>query len=174
MPQNGYVFQRVSEIEQLIDYAVQKSNSDSELDAYMASYISVLISGVVADCIEYLVVERAKRTNDPELQEFVRVSMDRDFRNPNSEAIATLLSKFSSECERQYKSTVPLNSREALGSVIRNRLSLAHSGRNQNDFTINDIRQYFEQIVGILEVVEGILLPPPISQPSLVEAVTPC
>ena len=133
----------------------------------MASYISVLISGVVEDCIEYLVVERARRTNDPELQEFVRASIDRQFRNPNSEAIVAMLGNFSADCQQKFRMTVPLNSREALGSVIRNHLSLAHSGRNQSDFTVNDIKQYFNQIVEILEVVESILLPPRSPHPSL-------
>ena len=91
MPQDGYVFQRVSEIERHIEYAVQKSNSDLELDAFMASHISVLISGVVEDCIEYLVVERAKRTNDPQMEEFVRTSIDRQMRNPISDSISGML-----------------------------------------------------------------------------------
>ncbi len=38
-------------------------------------------------------------------------------------------------------------------------MSLAHQGAPQSNFTVTDIQRYFALIVGIFEVVEGILVP---------------
>jgi hypothetical protein len=158
MPSDTYVAERCSEIEANLDYAVQKSAEDPELGAYLAGYISVIISGVVEDCIEYLVVQRAERANDPELKEFVRNSIGQRLRNPRSEDIANMLAMFGSQYRESYQARVKQSSRSALGSIMSNRLSLAHTGFWQQPSTVNEVREYFAQIVPILETVEGILL----------------
>ena len=76
MPRDTYVTDRCSEINTLVEYAAEKSDSDPGVGAYLAGYISVLTSGVVEDCVEHLVVERARISNDPQLQEFVRLSIE--------------------------------------------------------------------------------------------------
>lgn len=159
MPHTGYIVERCAEIEEMLDFAVSRSNNDPLLGAHLAAYISVLISGVVEDCIEFLVVERSQLTGDLELTEFVRNSIDRTFRNPNSGALRDLLATFSQEYKSSYEGHVGTDSREALGSIIRNRLSLAHSGRSQQDFTLTDVKAYFERVVLIIGVIEDILLP---------------
>ena len=166
MPQDTYVVNRCSEIEEILQYATEKTWDDARLDGYLAGYISVLISGVIEDCIEHLVIERAQRSGDRQLQEFVRSSIDRQFRNPRSRDIEDLLGRFSDEYRSSYRSSVRAEMREALGSIVGNRLSLAHRGEPQSIFAIGDVRQYFATITELLEVVESILLPANISQPS--------
>ncbi len=159
MVQNEYVTRRCSEIEEMLRYASEKSRNDADLGGHLAGYISVLISGVVEDCIEHLVIERARISNDSELQEFVKSSIARQFRNPKSEDIANLLSGFSGTYRSLYNNSVEQESKEALGSIITNRMALAHRGEPQSNFTIGDVHRYFDLIVKILEVVESILLP---------------
>jgi hypothetical protein len=156
MFQDAYVSGRCSEIERRLQYATDKSSTDPELGAHLAGYISVLISGVIEDCIEYLVVKRARTVNDSQLEEFVRSSIAQQFRNPKSEDIANVLGRFSQSYRGLYQRSV---SREALGSIVGNRMSLAHHGAPQSSFTVNDVRRYFALIVQILEIVEDILLP---------------
>ena len=158
MPQDTYVSLRCSGIEERLQYAAGKSAVDPELGAYLADYISVLISGVVEDCIEHLVVIRASKTNDLHLQEFVKYSIGLQFRNPRSSDIANVLARFGEDYKIEYDISVSLEAREALGSIVSNRLSLAHIGEAQSRFTINDVRRYFTLIVEILDVVERILL----------------
>ena len=158
MLEDAYVAGRCSGIEDRLQYAADKSKADPDLGAYLADYISVLISGVVEDCVEYLVVQRASMAKDPYLEAFVKFSIDRQFRNPRSQDIADVLARFSDEYRKLYQDAVSLEAREALGSIVRNRLSLAHLGMPQSHFTVNEVRRYFELIVGILEVVERILL----------------
>ena len=158
MPRDAYVAGRCSGIEDRLRYANSKSESDPELGAYLADYISVLIAGVVEDCVEYIVVQRACKANDPHLESFVRSSIDRQFRNPNFDRIGEVLARFSGEYQNDYKDSVSREAREALGSIIGQRISLTHLGTAQSHLTVQDVSRYFELIVGILEVVEEILL----------------
>jgi hypothetical protein len=158
MLQDAYVAQRCSEIESSLRYAANKSRTDPELGGHLASYISVLISGVVEDSIEHLVVERARKANDTQLQEFVRSSIGQQFRNPRSQDIANVLGRFSENYQGSYQRSVSRAAREALGSIVGNRMSLAHRGASQLSLTVNDVRMYFELIIEILTVVESILL----------------
>ena len=158
-PKDPYVAQRCAEIESNLVDAVNWSAADAKLGAYLAGYVTILISGVVEDCIEYLVKQRASRSNDPELIDFVSNLLGGSFRNPRSDHIASLLRRFSLGYEQRYHASVSVSSREALGSIIANRLSLAHTGTWRQHTTIADVQGYFGRIVPILAVVEEILLP---------------
>ena len=157
MIQSVYVATRCSEIDQTIQYAATKSANDPDLGAHLAGYISVLISGVVEDCIEHYVVERARKTNDSHVIEFIKDSIGRQFRNPRSDDIAAVLRRFGDDYRQSYQKSVSEQAKAALSSVVNNRLSLAHEGTSRSNFTVNDVRAYFSQIVSLLEEVEKIL-----------------
>ena len=164
MPQDAYVVDRCSEIEEMLQYSAERARNDARLGGHLAGYISVLISGVVEDCVEHLVVQRARMSRDGQLQEFVRSSIDQQFRNPRSTDIENLMKRFSESYRDSYASSVKPENRQALGDIVSNRMSLAHKGIMQSPFTVNDVRLYFERVVEILEVVEGILIPSSTSQ----------
>ena len=153
-----YISQRCAEIQSNLADAKSWSDSDARLGAYLAGYITILISGVVEDCIEYQVRERARRGNDPELAQFISHLIGQHFRNPRSEGVADLLAMFSKSYREQYLAFVPLNSRGALGSIIANRMSLSHTGAWKQQATVNEVEGYFERIIPILVAVEDILL----------------
>ena len=108
--------------------------------------------------MEHYVVERARKTNDVHVIDFVQTSIDRQFRNPKSEAIAEVLKRFGTDYGQSYQRSVSQQAKEALGSVVSNRMSLAHQGTSRSEFTVNDVRGYFSQIVILLEEVEKILM----------------
>ena len=166
MPQDAYLVDRCSEIQEMLQYATEKAKNDARLGGHLAGYISVLISGVVEDCIEHLVVQRSRRSGDGQLQEFVRSSIDQQFRNPRSADIEILMKRFSDSYRDSYVNSVKSENRQALGDIVSNRMSLAHKGILQSPFSVNDVRLYFERVVEILEVVEGILIPSNPSNPS--------
>ena len=157
-PKDQYILQRCEEIQSNLADAKTWSASDARLGAYLAGYITILISGVVEDCIEYLVSERARRGNDAELATFVSHLFGQHFRNPRSEGVANLLSMFSESYRDQYLAAVPTRSREALGSIIANRMSLAHTGAWRHQTTVIEVEEYFANIIPILVAVEDILL----------------
>ena len=128
MPRDAYVAARCSEIDEILLYAADKGDTDPELGAHMAGYVSVLISGVVEDCIEHLVVQRARKVNDPQLQEFVRSSIAQQFRNPRSEDIANVIGRFSKDYQSSYQLSVGQEAREALGGVVKSAVIPARVG----------------------------------------------
>ena len=158
MPENTYVADRCSEITDRLQYASVKSEADSNLGAYLAEYICVLIAGVVEDCVEHLVIERARKANDTEVLSFVESSIKLQFRNPRPSVISGVLAKFNSNFKSRFSESVSVEALDALDSIVSNRMSLAHRGTPKSVVTVNDVSRYFEQIVEILDAVEQILL----------------
>lgn len=158
MTRDTYVTERCSEITDGLEYAIEKSGDDPRLGAYLAGYITVLISGVVEDCIEHLVIQRAANTNDEQIRSFVQKAIDRRFRNPRSNDIATVLGMFSPDYRAEFQNAISDESSSALGSIVSNRLSLAHRGSIIQQLTVRDVQNYFEKIIPILITVEDILL----------------
>ena len=158
MIHDTYVADRCSEIDATIQYAANKSANDPDLGGHLAGYISVIITGVVEDSIEHFVVQRASKAQDPHLLEYVKRSIAQQFRNPQSRAISDLLERFSADYRSAYQSGVSQQAKEALGSLVTNRISLTHQGTLQSNLTINDVQNYFSEVKAILEKVEQILL----------------
>ena len=158
MPRDAYIAGRCSDIEDTLQYASDTSDDDSRLGALLAAYASVLISGVVEDCVEHMVIERARRTGDQYLQNFVKRAIDQQFRNPRSSDIANLLKRFGDGYATNFQDNVKQEAREALDSIVNNRLSLAHQGELRTHLTVGDVQRYFTLVVGLLESVEDILL----------------
>jgi len=156
-PRDSYVVSKCAEIEALLDEAVGWSKDDDKLGAHLASYITVLISGMVEDCIEFLVKQRAGKGGDFEVQELVGKLVDRQFRNPSHQQIRDMMRWFSEEYARSYHEKVPSDAPDALGSIVANRISLAHTGTWKQQMTIGDVRNYFTRIMPILIAVEEVL-----------------
>ena len=133
------------------------SASDPRLEVYLSGYLTVLISGMVEDCVEHLVRQRVAKTNDAELADFVTSLVARSFQTPNSDRIAELMRGFSESYRERYLDLVTISSREALGSIVANRMSLAHSGTWRSHTTIGDVEQYFQRIRPVLDAVEQVL-----------------
>ena len=155
---NAYVSTRYEEIRSNLIDAKVWATSDPRLEAYLSGYFTVLISGMVEDCIEHLIRQRCANTNDRELTDFVSKLVDQRFRTPNSSSIADLLGMFSDSHRQQYLAEVPIPAREALGSIVANRMAVAHTGTWKSNATIGEIEQYFGRIEPVLEAVENVLL----------------
>ncbi len=156
-PTDPYVTQRCAEIDSVLGDAAGWASQDAKLGAHLAAYVSVLISGVVEDCVEHLVRTRAGRAGDARVQELVGKLLDQRFRNPRSDQIEQLLGWFSPRYRDEYRTRVPIEAREALGSIVTNRLSLAHTGTAKQQLTLGDVDGYFKRIQGLLRSVEDVL-----------------
>lgn len=58
-PNDPYVFQRCIEIESAVSEAEQWAIGNEKLGAYLAGYLTVVICGVIEDCVEHLIGNRA-------------------------------------------------------------------------------------------------------------------
>ena len=92
---NPYVVARFAEIDAAIQKVKASAGIDIEVQAFLASYLVVLICGIFEDCVEYLVGDRAAKCNDKEVEHFVRECVSQFFRSPKFEYISKLVSLFS-------------------------------------------------------------------------------
>jgi hypothetical protein len=152
-----YLKQRFSDVDQSILKASSWGLGDPELNAYLAGYLVVLISGVYEDCIEHLVNERASRTNDKELSSYVRERTQRTFMNPNTRNILGLLERFSKAYKKRFIKRVNSKSRSAIDSIVDNKNWLAHGDTGKFQVTVRDVDGYFRRSARAIEVVEDII-----------------
>lgn len=155
-----YLVKRCEEIECLLKDASIWAAKDEKLGAHLASYISVLIVGVIEDCIEHLISQRVHKLLDQEVQDYVVKTVGERFRNPDWAAISGLLKDFAGRQQQDFRTRIPHNGREAsaLESLLGNKNSLAHNGTTKLQISIKEAEEYYQRIVPILEAVESFLL----------------
>jgi hypothetical protein len=159
-PQNPYLVKRCSEIEVLLTDAKNWASNDEKLGAHLAAYVSVLTVGLLEDCIEHLVNQRASKTNDNEVKNYVRGVLHQRFKNPDYGAISGLLGEFSQEYKKAFADRITHNGMEAtaLQGMLDNKNSLAHEGIDKLQMSVYDVDSYYHRIIPILEVLEQILI----------------
>jgi hypothetical protein len=159
MFRNPYLVRRCAEVEDLLVEAQSWASGDYKLGANLAAYVTVLIVGVVEDCIEHLVAQRARKTKDSEIEHYVVQSLEQGFRNPDHGKISGLLKMFSEDYQRKFRQRIPHDGKEAIAlqSVVGNKNALAHAGTSNLQLTIKEVDNYYRDIKPILEVLEDIL-----------------
>lgn len=160
MLQDPYLVKRCTEIEILLVEAKNWASIDYKLGANLAAYVTVLIVGVIENCVEHMVAQRVRKTHDSEVEHYVVQSLQQGFRNPNHGKISGLLKMFSEDYQRRFKQRIPYNGKEAvaLESVVGNKNSLAHVATSNLQLTIKEVENYYRDIKPILEVLEDILV----------------
>lgn len=158
--QDPYLIKRCDEIEALLVEADGWASGDYKLGANLAAYVTVLIVGVIEDCVEYLAAQRVQTTHDSEIEHYVVQSIHQGFRNPDHGAISGLLKMFSDDYQLRFKQRIPHDGKAALAlqSVVGNKNALAHVGTSNLQLTIKEVDSYYRDIKPVLEVLEDILL----------------
>lgn len=156
-PNEPYVARRCLELESAMSEAAKWAAGNDKLGAYLAGYLTVILCGVVEDCVEHLISLRASKAQDPEVASFINNSIERRFGNPKSDVISGTLNAFSTSYGRDYTQKTRLEEREALDSIVNNKNNLAHVGTWKQELTIREVRGYYQGIQRVLTVLEGIL-----------------
>ncbi|MFH0846642.1 MAG: HEPN domain-containing protein [Chloroflexota bacterium] len=156
---NPYVTKRCSEIDSLLADAQQWALKDSKLGAQLAAYLSVMIVGILEDCIENLIADRVSKARDPEIYNYICSMVSARFRNPDFGSISGLLGEFSDKYKEEFKNKITPNGREAdaMQSLMSNRHSVTHEGVTNLNLTISDISTYYTNIIPVLQALEQIL-----------------
>lgn len=159
MLKNQYILRKCDEIEKLLQYAENWSRKDEKLGAHLAAYICVLFVGILEDCIEHLIAERAEKSGDLQIRDFIVNLVGEHFRNPDYGKIVKLLGDFSPEYKRKFTDIISGNGKEAnaLKDIITNKNSLAHEGTYKLNLTVKDMADYYHRALSIIEAVEKIL-----------------
>ncbi|MBI4215788.1 MAG: hypothetical protein HY687_00100 [Chloroflexi bacterium] len=158
-PQHPYVTGRCNEINTLLADLKVWSQGNDKLGAHLANYLCVVLSGVVEECVENLVAERAKKHQDAELVNYVREVVHKLFSNPEHGTISGLLGQFSPEYKSKFVEKIPHNGKEgtSLTSIVNTKNQIAH-GTNKFQLTLRDMEDYYTNVIPILEILEQILL----------------
>ncbi len=130
---------------------------DSRLSAYLGGYLCVVASGVLEDCIEFVIGKRAGKGKDPPLEAYVRSLVDQTFRNPDSAKIRGTLKNFDSGYRDAFDARIGKDSLAALDSIINVKNNLAHGSSGALPVNVPEAVRYIRRSIPILEVLEDIL-----------------
>lgn len=161
MPNDNLISSRFSEIETLASDAQNWTKLDPRLDAHLAAYACVLLSGAIEYAIERIIALRMASLPDRETERYVIKVLGQRFRNPDWSAINGLLGDFSDDFKRDWVSKFPSGHRvdESLRSIKNIKNSLAHTGSNSLHVTLRDIQSYLQSALQVIDHLEQLLLP---------------
>jgi hypothetical protein len=131
----------------------------TSLDAHLATYVDVCLLGVLEESIEILFRERAHKINDSYIAEYICKDIKESFRNPKRQNIGTTLKIFSPNFSEAFykKFTEKCSEIEALDGINTIKQNLAHMCAYDLKLTLQDVENYFNRVIPILEEIEAIL-----------------
>jgi len=158
-----YLVNKCQEIESLINDSKNWAATDAKLGAHLATYINVVILGILEECIEYLVRARASASGDTGIKNYISKDIKGSFRNPNYGSICSLLSRFSdiyvARFQRKFNTGCP--EYEALDGLMTNKTNVAHYGLANLKLSVDDVAKYFKGVLNVLEEIEDMLVTNP-------------
>ena len=135
------------------------SQPDSSLAAHLATYVDVYLLGVLEESIELLFRERANKAKDECVANYVCQDINKSFQNPKRQRIGETLKRFSIDFSEAFYKKFPETCSEitALESINGIKQNLAHMGAYDLKLTLEDVEDYFNRVIPILEALESIL-----------------
>lgn len=152
---NAYLVSRFAEIDAVIQKVKSSPGVDLELQAYLSSYLVVLICGIFEDCVEYLAGERAAKSGDKEVERFVRECISQFFRSPKFEYVCKLVGLFSDSYKKMLEKKIDGQARTALGSIVTHKMSVAHGSPAK--VTLGEVEKYYNTSKTLFDALEQIL-----------------
>ena len=158
-----YLANKCQEIESLINDSKNWAETNAKLGAHLATYINVVILGILEDCIEYLVKARARATGDTGIENYISKDIKESFKNPDYGKICSLLNKFSDTYSARFQKKFNKGCLEydALDGLLRNKTNVAHYGLANLTLSVGDVEIYFKGAVNVLEEIEDLLVTNP-------------
>ena len=132
---------------------IENASNDKEVTAMLTSYFIVYVCGIYENIVEQLIIQRAHKTKDKEIENFMSALMDKYFRTTSYNNIQNLIKMFKGE---EYSMRVEQKSITALGSLVTNRNKVAHG--EYSNATINDCKKWHEDAKKIFEEIKKTLL----------------
>lgn len=140
----------------LVDYKSFLNISKLE-ESYLAYYLTVYISGIYEETIETIINEMINyNTVSFEIKAFIKLKLDKTFRNPSTENILKLLKDFNNlTWERSFK-LIPQINKDALDSIVNNKNLIAHG--QPSTITLGDVEQFYRNSRILIETIDTLLL----------------
>jgi hypothetical protein len=158
---NAEISAKLSDISSLLKDAKvwATAQPDQSLAAHLATYIDVYILGVLEESIELLFRERAYRTKDDCVANYICEDIKESFKNPRRNSIGEVLKKFNPDFSVAFykKFAEHCPEIEALVSINTIKKNLAHMGAYDLKLSLQDVEYYFNKVIPIIEEIELIL-----------------
>jgi hypothetical protein len=158
---NAEISVKLSDITSLIEDSKvwASAQPDGSLAAHLATYIDVYILGVLEESIELLFRERAYRTGDDCVANYICQDINDSFKNPRRNSIGDVLKKFNPHFSDAFytKFSPTCSEIKALDGINDIKKNLAHMGAYDLKLTLQDVEGYFNRVIPILEEIESIL-----------------
>ena len=153
----AYVAARIKEVDEAIALVKKGLPADPKLQAYLAGYLCVMASGVYETAIETLFCEYAKKNGNPEICTFMRETMDKTFRNPDSGKIKEYLKRLDTGWAQKLDGLLQAGTHDCTGldSIVNNKNQLAHG--LLCSATVADVEKFHGQSVPVISAIEGLL-----------------
>jgi len=131
--------------------------STAEIEAHIVSALLVLIVSEYEELIEKMFVERAGRSGDMHLAQYVRRTIARKFRSPDLTKITETLGQFG-EDYRLHFSDIILNTENhaAWDNIMRGRHAVVHKSGSLN-ITFRELLSTYPKTKEVLSALRGTL-----------------
>jgi hypothetical protein len=149
-------------LDSVFERAARAGAPGDEVLADLARYLYVLVLGFVEASVKVLVTERCRRAGDRSIGSYA-IGRVETFRNPNAETLLQLVGSFDPGWRDQLGLFMAGPRKDALDSVYALRNQVAHG--NPQGGSLGTIREYYAQILEVVEELANIFDPMPPSSP---------
>lgn len=139
-----------SRIENVFKHAA--SVSDPQIQADMARYLCVLVSGFIEQAARHIYREYAVKRSHPNVGRMVERHLE-GFTNANATKLCQLAGSFNASWAEELKEYLEGQRKDAVDSVIANRHNVAH-GRDVG-LTYVRMRAYYDQVKDVVAYLEA-------------------
>jgi hypothetical protein len=143
----------VQELDALFTRA--RAQPDLEVQSDYARFLVIRICGLVEQVITEIVLAYSQSHAHPAIVSHVDWRMN-GFQNPKFDRILRLAESFQPAWKSVLKANVTIEEREALGSIVDQRNSIAHG--QQSTMSLGQVGQYYAQIKLLLDKIAWVFV----------------
>jgi hypothetical protein len=141
-------------IEACTEHLAQTNSQGTEVEAFLAQYLAVMICGAFEEEIERIVVERLAASNDPEIEAFARSALDAVFRSTGIREISGLLNRFNPEVKKRFQDRICGTRAETFfTNIVTHRHQTVHSGGT--NVTVRELADFYDEGHTVLDAISG-------------------
>jgi len=139
---------------QRLDYLISKVDAftgDEELQAHLAKYLCIMVSGFLENSLRAIYGEYAVKKSHPNVANYVDSQLD-GFQNPNMEKILTLAGSFCPEWRTELERVTKDDIKASVDGLVANRHVIAHGG--SIGITIGRMKRQYGHVVKLIGIVQ--------------------
>lgn len=125
---------------------------DEEIRSHLVRYLCIISNGHIEESLRIIYSQYAEnKSSHKNITNYISKDLG-DFRNPNTEKILALTSKFSPEWRKELELFLTDEMRESLNSIVNIKNALAH-GRTTS-VSYSNLKTYWDNVMKILDFID--------------------